>query len=66
MHKVRGQALAKTISANLGPKAVHHLAKLYGAEASADLISRASDAVLDEVQEWRSRPPEAVKAAYDT
>src|ERR1700746_968699 len=35
-------------------------AELYGTEASPDLISRVTDAVLDEVREWQSRPLEAV------
>jgi transposase-like protein len=29
-----------------------HLAELYGAEVSPDLISRVTDAVLEEVREW--------------
>ena len=33
-----------------------HLAELYGVEVSPDLISRVTDAVLDEVREWQSRP----------
>ena len=33
-----------------------HLAELYGAEVSPDLISRVTDAVLDEVREWQTRP----------
>src|SRR6202044_3628649 len=37
-----------------------HLAELYGAEVSPDLISRVTDAVLDEVREWQNRPLEAV------
>src|SRR6201998_3959981 len=37
-----------------------HLAELYGTELSPDLISRVTDAVLDEVREWQSRPLEAV------
>lgn len=37
-----------------------HLAELYGAEVSPDLISRVTDAVLDEVREWQSRPLDAV------
>src|ERR1700740_1835934 len=37
-----------------------HLAELYGAEVSPDLISRVTDAVLEEVREWQSRPLEAV------
>ncbi len=37
-----------------------HLEELYGLEVSPDLISRVSDAVLDEVKEWRSRALDAV------
>lgn len=36
------------------------MAELYGAEVSPDLISRVTDAVLDEVREWQSRPLEAI------
>ncbi len=37
-----------------------HLAELYGTEVSPDLISKVTDAVLDEVREWQSRPLEPV------
>jgi transposase-like protein len=37
-----------------------HLRELYGTEISADLISRVTDAVLDEVRAWQTRPLEAV------
>src|SRR6516165_6845829 len=37
-----------------------HLAELYGAEVSPDLISRVTDAVLEEIREWQSRPLDAV------
>ena len=40
-----------------------HLEELYGLEVSPDLISRVTDAVLDEVKEWRSRALEAVYLA---
>jgi len=33
-----------------------HLHELYGVEVSPDLISRVTDAVLEEVAEWQSRP----------
>src|SRR3954466_8527708 len=33
-----------------------HLLELYGTEVSPDLISRVTDAVLDEVKEWQNRP----------
>src|SRR6201997_3877543 len=36
------------------------LAELYGAEVSPDLISRVTDAVLDEVREWQNRPLDPV------
>lgn len=37
-----------------------HLAELYGTEVSPDFISKVTDAVLDEVQEWQSRPLDPV------
>jgi transposase-like protein len=37
-----------------------HLAELYGIDVSPDLISRVTDAVLDEVREWQSRPLDPV------
>lgn len=37
-----------------------HLEELYGLEVSPDLISRVTDAVMDEVKEWRSRALDAV------
>mgnify|MGYP000344849457 CR=1 FL=1 len=37
-----------------------HLEELYGLEVSPDLISRVTDAVLEEVKEWRSRALDAV------
>jgi hypothetical protein len=36
------------------------LAELYGAEVSSDLISRVTDAVLDEVRQWQNRPLDPV------
>src|SRR6201981_3052423 len=36
-----------------------HLLELYGTEVSPDLISRVTDAVLDEVREWQTRPLQA-------
>ena len=33
-----------------------HLAELYGTEVSPDLISRVTDAVLDQVREWQILP----------
>ena len=37
-----------------------HLERLYSVEVSPDLISRATDAVVDELQAWRNRPLDAV------
>lgn len=37
-----------------------HLKELYGAEVSPDLISRVTDAVLEEVRDWQSRPLDGV------
>ena len=37
-----------------------HLLEIYGAEASPDLISVITDAVLDEVAAWQNRPLETV------
>jgi putative transposase len=37
-----------------------HLTEIYGVEVSPDLISRVTDAVLDEVREWQSRPLDPV------
>ena len=39
-----------------------HLRELYGIEASPQLVSTVTDAVLDEVVKWQSRPLEAVYA----
>lgn len=37
-----------------------HLAEIYATEVSPDLISRVTDAVVDEVQAWQARPLDAV------
>jgi putative transposase len=37
-----------------------HLEEMYGVEVSPDLISRVTDAVLEDVREWQSRPLDAV------
>jgi putative transposase len=37
-----------------------HLAELYGVEVGHDLISRVTDAVLEDVREWQARPLEDV------
>jgi putative transposase len=36
-----------------------HLREIYGTEVSPDLISRVTDAVLEEVKEWQARPLDA-------
>ena len=37
-----------------------HLREIYGVEVSADLISRVTDAVVDELAEWQGRPLDGV------
>ncbi len=37
-----------------------HLDELYGVSVSPDLISRVTDAVLEEVREWQNRPLDPV------
>jgi putative transposase len=37
-----------------------HLAELYGVEVSAELVSRVTDEVIDELRTWQSRPLERV------
>jgi putative transposase len=37
-----------------------YLAEIYGVEISPDLISRVTDAVVSEMEEWRARPVDAV------
>jgi len=37
-----------------------HLTELYATDVSPDLISRVTDAVLDEVREWQNRPLDPV------
>jgi putative transposase len=37
-----------------------HLSELYGTEIGRDTISRITDAVLEDIQAWRTRPLEAV------
>src|SRR3954463_8261278 len=39
-----------------------HLAEIYGAEVSPDLISRITDAVLEDAKAWQTRPLESVYA----
>jgi putative transposase len=38
----------------------HHLSELYGTEIGRDTVSRITDAVLEDVAAWRSRPLERV------
>ena len=37
-----------------------HLREIYGVEVSPDLISRVTDAVMEELSEWQARPLDAV------
>jgi transposase-like protein len=42
------------------PEIQGHVVELYGTEVSPDLINRVTEAVLDEVREWQSRPLDPV------
>jgi putative transposase len=37
-----------------------HLRELYGTDVAPDLISRVTDGILDEMQQWQERPLEAI------
>ena len=41
-----------------------HLREIYGVEVSADLISRVTDAVVEELAEWQARPLDAVYPVF--
>ena len=41
---------------------LHHLKQVYGTELSAETVSRITDAVLEEVKAWQSRPLDPVYA----
>ena len=41
---------------------LHHLKQVYGTELSAETVSRITDAVLEEVKAWQSRPLDSVYA----
>jgi putative transposase len=41
-----------------------HLRELYGVEVSPDLISRVTDAVLEEVRDWQNRPLDPVYPVF--
>jgi putative transposase len=38
----------------------NHLADIYGTEVSRDLVSRVTDAVVEQMQQWQSRPLDVV------
>ena len=38
---------------------VNHLADIYGSEVSKDLVSRLTDAFIEDMQQWQSRPLDA-------
>ena len=42
---------------------IHHLRQVYGTELSASAVSAVTDAVLEEVKAWQSRPLDPVYAA---
>jgi putative transposase len=41
---------------------IHHLEQVYGTQLSAETVSRITDAVLEEVRAWQSRPLDPVYA----
>jgi transposase-like protein len=41
---------------------IHHLGQVYGTQLSAETVSRITDAVLEEVRAWQSRPLDPVYA----
>jgi transposase-like protein len=41
---------------------IHHLEQVYGTQLSAETVSRITDAVLEEVRAWQSRPLDLVYA----
>jgi hypothetical protein len=41
---------------------LHHLRQVYGTDLSAETVSRITDAVLEEVKAWQSRPLDPVQA----
>lgn len=40
----------------IGPEISAHFAELYGASVSKETISRITDKVMDEMQDWAARP----------
>jgi putative transposase len=52
--------MASSPLAKIVREIVGHLRDLYGVDVSPDLISTVTDAVLDEVAAWQSRPLEPV------
>jgi transposase-like protein len=42
------------------------LAEVYGAEVSRDTISRITDAVVEELSAWQSRPLDSVGSVRDS
>ena len=40
----------------------NHLQEIYGVEVSPELVSRVTDAVIDELREWQTRPLESIYA----
>ena len=48
------------VSLSVQLRAFGHLEEIYGVDVSPSLISNVTDAVLDEVRAWQSRPLDAV------
>src|SRR5213076_1240230 len=60
---LRGSTIASSASSpdGLSVREIQgHLLELYAVEVSPDLISRVTDAVLEEVRDWQNRPLDPV------
>ena len=43
----------------------NHLADIYGTDVSRDLVSQVTDAVIEDMQQWQSRPLDSVSDRAD-
>lgn len=61
---VRGDGAAVTPPPRPGPTRLQkHLSEIYGASVSKETVSRITDKVVAEMQEWSSRPLDEVYVA---
>ena len=58
---MRDDAILSLYSRGLSTRDIKaHLEEIYGVEVSPDLISSVTEAVIEEVREWQTRPLESV------